>query len=149
MRSSLQDRLAPAVERQRSLDEALAKRRRGLGLGVLLGAGVIAEHLEPPAVQLAQPALDRDFPVGMLAEEPADDPYPDRLARLWRTRQCRRGISLGHDATDQRSVERLQVAGVAALIGQVERLVRPDHFGEIPGRSAMLDLVTQRDQLLA
>ena len=43
-----------------------------VGLRVAPGADVIAEKLEPAAIQLAEPALDRDLPVGMQEEEAAE-----------------------------------------------------------------------------
>ena len=69
-----QDGLAPALERQRSLHEAVAGLGGDAGVTIRLRAGVIAEDPEAGSVQLRKPALDRNLPVRMLTEEAADDP---------------------------------------------------------------------------
>src|SRR6202023_2145047 len=100
-------------------------------------------QLKPAAGEAAEPALDRDFPVRMLPEEAADNRDPDRLAGLRRRRQFRRPEARSHDAADHGAVDRLEIAIILTLIGQVERLVRTDRVGAVAGRRAALDLVAQ------
>ena len=76
-----EDRLPPGVERQRAADETLAQRCGRFSLGVAFVRDVIAEQPKPAAVELAEPALDRDFPVRMLPEEAADDRQLEQARR--------------------------------------------------------------------
>src|ERR1700686_4265518 len=81
MRRVVQDRAPPRIQRQRALDEAFAQRRRHIGLGIPLGAGMIAGYTKPGPVEPAEPTLDWNLPVRVPPEKPADDAEPDRLAR--------------------------------------------------------------------
>src|SRR5215468_2047024 len=103
MRRVRENCASPGLERERPLDEALAQRRGHLCLPVSFDARVIAEQTKLVAIEHFQPALDRDLPVRMLAEETADDAEPDRLVRRRRGRQRRWRKSGPHDATDERS----------------------------------------------
>src|SRR5262249_22521377 len=117
---------APALDRERPADEALAQSGRRLGLRVRARVGRIAEQPEPGAIELAEPALDRDLPVRMVTEESADDADPDGLFRLRRWRERRRRIALRHDPADEFAIARLQLAVVLSLVGEIERLLRTD-----------------------
>src|ERR1700730_2039880 len=80
----VQDHVAPTLHRQRPLYKAIAVARRLLGCGIFLNPGVITEDLKPPAVDLAEPAPNRNFPNGMLPEEPADNAKSYALVGPWR-----------------------------------------------------------------
>src|SRR6266566_2337503 len=53
---------------------------------------------------------------------------------------------LGHDATDQLSVDRLKISIVSTLIGEIERLMRSDRLGKTGKASRSLDVAAQRRQ---
>src|ERR1700759_320457 len=76
-----QDDLPPALDRKRSLDEALTVLAGHRRLRVLHAAGVIAEHLEAVAIELRDPTLDADLPYRVLMKEAADNADANRLAR--------------------------------------------------------------------
>jgi len=77
----VQYRATPGIERPRALDEAFAQCLRGVGLAVPFAAGVIAGHLKSIPVQHLEPSLDRDLPIRVLPEKPANDTQFDRLMR--------------------------------------------------------------------
>src|ERR1019366_6020942 len=65
----IQDRRAPAVDRQGPPNKAIAKLDGPFRFGVLFDPGMIAEDLETFAIDLAEPAFDRYLPIGMRPEE--------------------------------------------------------------------------------
>src|SRR5580700_1534113 len=115
MRRILRDRRPPRIERTWPRNKTLAQRGCYLGLAVLLDAGVIAEYAKARPVEHLQPALDRNLPVRMLAEEAADDGEPDRFVRSGSGRHVEGLVSGSHDLADGRTELRLQLAIVAAL----------------------------------
>src|SRR5260370_20554737 len=122
----VQDCAPPCIERQRALHETSAQCRGHMGLSIPLCARVIAGDMESRSVQLLEPSLDRDLPIRVLSEEPADDTKADRLPRTWRGWQNGRIVSRSHHAANHRAVQGLKLSIVTALIGQIKRLV-PAH----------------------
>ena len=92
---------------------------------------MIAEYFKPFAIELAEPALNWNLPVGMVAKKAADDAYPHSLARLERRGERRIWKSLRHNPAHSRPVKCLQISIVATLVGQIERLARANRSGEI------------------
>src|ERR1700730_7126353 len=105
----LQDHLAPTVDRQWPLYKAIAEAGRLLGRGIFLDPGVITDDLKPPAVDLAEPTADRNFPNRMLPEEPADNAESYALVGPWRGGESSRGVPLGHDPAHERAVNAREI----------------------------------------
>src|SRR5262249_42599294 len=76
VRRIVQDRLSPAVEWQWALNETAAECGSNRSLRIRFRPRVIAKYLEPGTVNVAEPPSDRNLPVGMLEEVPADDTNP-------------------------------------------------------------------------
>src|SRR6266480_879742 len=107
-----QNRLPPTLQRSPPLHETIAERGGELGHVVRSGSRVITQQLKTPAVQLAEPALNRNFPDRMLVKEPADDSDFHRLVRSRRTSDFRGRASFGHCPAHQRAVEALELSVV-------------------------------------
>jgi hypothetical protein len=140
----LRDNLAPAIDRQRPLHETIAQAGRLLGCGVLLEARVVAEDPEAPAIDLAQPAADGDFPNGVMPEESADDAKPDGFVRVRRRRERRLRITRGHDPAHQRTIDAGELAIVVSLVGEKERLGRSHGLGPFSRHRLPVDVCAQR-----
>jgi len=127
------DGVAPRRPRPAAHDKLVAERCRAQGRRILHAAGVVAEDLEPLAVQAGEPAADQQLPNSMLEEEAADDADPDLFVRSRRRCQRHGRRQLGHDPADQRAVEALQRPVIVSLVGQEERLVGADAGGKRGG----------------
>ena len=147
MRRVGEDFPPPALDVERAMHEAVAQRGGRIGLLVVDDAEMIAGHLEAAAVELADPALDRNFPVGMAEEKAADHADADRLARRGRRRQRRRRKLPRHRARNHLAVDALQRAVVAALIGEQKRLAGAERLDQIALKLAGLDILAQGAQL--
>ncbi len=118
-----------------------------VGFGVAHGAGIVAEDLEARAVELAEPALDRNFPVGMQVKEAADDADAQRLVRRRRRRHGHGGELLRDDARDHAAIDALQFAVVLGLVGEQKRLPWRDRRAQVADELARRDIVAERAQL--
>src|SRR5665213_4461190 len=107
-------------------------------------AQVITGHMEAFAVELADPAFDRNLPVGVAIEEGADDADADRLARRRWWRQGRGRILPPDDARYHFAVDLLQRAVVAALIGQQKRMPGTAGLHRIALQHAGLRILAKR-----
>ena len=148
VRGILRNLLAPALDWQRALDEAVAQLARRLGLAVLRRRRVIAEHLELFAIELRKAPLDQELPDRVTAKQPGDNADSHPLARSRRRRELCVRIAFGHRAAHQRSVHALQFAVVVALIGQMDRLARCNSCRKIALDAAMVEIATQSRQTL-
>src|SRR6202040_3982790 len=110
------------------------------------GAGVIAGDMKSVPIQILQPTLDRNLPVRVLSEKPADDTEPDRLVRARRAWQNRRRVSRSHYPANQRPIQDLKLSIVMALIGQIERLMEADGFRKTSGSAGAFDIRRQFSQ---
>src|ERR1700674_5752944 len=84
-------------------------------------------------VQHLEPSRDRNLPIRVLPEKAADDAEPDRFARARRVRQDSRRVSRSHNSAHEPPIEDLKLSIVAALIGQIKRLMRADRLRENSG----------------
>src|SRR5216683_38939 len=84
-------------------------------------------------VELLEPSLDRDFPIRVLPEKPADDAQPDRLVRTWRVWQNRRRVFRSENFASERPIQGLKLSIVTALIREIKRLVGADRLRENSG----------------
>ena len=116
MRLVGEDLVAPTGHVEIAMHEALAQRSSGFRRGIARLAEVISEQSELAAVEFAQPALDRNLPVGVRVEEAADNTDTDRLARRGRRRQRRRREQPRHNAANHAAVQALQIGVIKSLI---------------------------------
>jgi hypothetical protein len=81
-----EDFTPPAVSVESAMNKPVALAGSGIRLLVMNGAEMVTGHMEAAAVELADPALDRNFPVRVAVKKTADDAEADRLAgrRRWR-----------------------------------------------------------------
>src|ERR1700750_724190 len=87
---------------------------------------MVAEYFETLTVQLAHPALERNFPVRVRVKMAAHEAHADRVARF-RRRKRRALTKLSPNVPPgQRPIESLQIPVVAALIGEIKRLAVRD-----------------------
>src|SRR2546430_14297102 len=129
----VQYRAPPGIERQRALDEMIAQCGGLVGLAIPLGARVIARHMKPIPIQHLEPSLDRDLPIRVLPDKPANDTQFDRLMRARRLWQDGRLVSRSHNFANKRAIQGLKLPIVTALIGQIERLMGADRLRERRG----------------
>ena len=134
----------PAFSIENAMHEAVAHDGGDVGLRIVHDAEVIAGHVEAAAIKLADPALDRNFPVGVAVEEAADDADADRLARRGRWRQRRRRKLARHRAGDHFAVDLLQLAIVAALIGEKKRLPGAEGLDQIALQQSGIEVFASR-----
>ncbi len=146
MRSIGNDGRPPLLDRHRALHEPIEHRLGDVALPIAQRAGMIADQGEAGPVQPRDPTPGRQAPDRMVAEMPADETDPDRLARLRRIGKRHRQVSSGGRPADEVAVETLQRVIVAPLIGQVERLGRADPRGE-RRRAVRIGIGRQRVQL--
>src|SRR5665213_699595 len=131
-----------------AMDEAITQADGDVGLRVMQRAKMIAGDIEAAPVELADPALDRNLPVGMAIIEGANDADADRLAQRRRRRQRRRQIVTRDNARYHLAIDLLQRAVVAALIGQQERMPCTDRLDRVALQYAGIDVYAQRVQFL-
>src|SRR5215470_19922282 len=107
---------------------------------------MIAHHMEATAVELTDPAFDRNFPVGVTIEKAADDADTDRLARCrWRGKGSGGKPARDHFA-DHLAIDLLQRAIVAALVCKQERMSRADGLDQVAPEDAAFDIIQQLAQ---
>src|SRR5450631_3832284 len=148
MRRVGEDFPPPAFSVECAMHETVANAGSDVGLLIMDYAEVIAGHMEAAPIKLADPALDRNLPVGVAEEEAADDADADRLAGRGRWRQRRRRKLTRDNAGNHLAIDLLQLAVVAALIGEQEWVLGADRLDEIALQEAGIDVTTQRAQLL-
>ena len=132
----------PAFSVESAMHEAVAHAGGDVGLIIMDDTEVIASHAEAAPIELVDPAFDRNLPVGVAEEEAANDADADRLAGRGRWRQ-RRGRKVTRDnAGYHLAIELLQLAVVAALIGEQERLLGADGLDKIALQEPRIDVFT-------
>src|SRR3954451_14510260 len=100
----------------------MAELPRQRGFGILAAAGVIARHLEPFGVQLADSDSDADLPDRVLVEKAGDNADPHRFILGRRRREFGWAVALQDHVRGQAAEQALQLAIVPTLVGQEERL---------------------------
>src|ERR1035437_1652262 len=171
MRRVGEDFPPPAFSVEYAMHETVANAGGDVGLLIMDYTEVIASHAEAAPIKLADPALYRNLPVGVAEEEAADDADADRLAgrgggvgggkeeaaaeaggdrragggggRRGRGRKMTRDNAGNHLAIDL-----LQLAVVAALIGEQKWLLGAHGLDEIALQESRIDVFTQCAQLL-
>src|SRR5262249_20835404 len=133
------DRLPPALDGERSLLEPVAERCGDLGDRISLRASVVSEQLESSSIELAQPPADGHPPDRMPPEETADDADPHALARIGPGWERTLRVSLGYDATGDRTICPLEVPIVHPLISEVEGQIRAEPGGNVSCQLAAFD----------
>src|SRR5215510_14729615 len=118
-----------------------------LGLGIGDRPGVIAKQAKPAAVELGDPALQRNLPDRMPPKETRDEPDTHGLVRRGRSRHCCTRIAQRNPPTCQRAMDRRQMAVVPALILKVKGQMTSETINEV-GHRAALDIVVELRQLL-
>src|SRR5262249_1302015 len=96
-----QNGLPPFLDREWSLNKALATLNRNLCLGVGHRPGVIAEQTKPLAVELGHPSLEWNLPNGMPPEEAAHNADTDRVIGCGRFWHWRAWIALRNEPASQ------------------------------------------------
>src|ERR1035437_590656 len=148
MRRVGEDFPPPAFSVEYAMHETVANAGGDVGLLIMDYTEVIASHAEAAPIKLADPALYRNLPVGVAEEEAADDADADRLAGRgwWR---WRRGRKMTRDnAGNHLAIDLLQLAVVAALIGEQKWLLGAHGLDEIALQESRIDVFTQCAQLL-
>src|ERR1700741_1458652 len=97
---------------------------------------MVAGHMEATAVELTDPAFDRNFPVGVTEEKAADDADTDRLARGRGRGKGRCGKPARDHFADHFAIDLLQRAVVAALVCKQEGMARADGLDQIAPENA-------------
>src|SRR5215470_16029941 len=109
---------------------------------------MIAHHMEATAVELTDPAFDRNFPVGVTIEKAADDADTDRLVRCrWRGKGSCGKPACDH-FTDHLAIDLLQRAIVVALVCEQEGMSRADGLDQIALEDTALHIMKQLAQFL-
>src|SRR5450631_302507 len=108
MRRVAENFAPPAFDVEDAVHEAVANAGGGVGLLVMDDAEVIAGHMKAAAVELADPALQRDLPIRVAEKEAADDADADRLAGRGRRRQRRGGKVTRDIAGNHLAIDLLQ-----------------------------------------
>src|ERR1035437_1911891 len=148
MRRVGEDFPPPAFSVEYAMHETVANAGGDVGLLIMDYTEVIASHAEAAPIKLADPALYRNLPVGVAEEEAADDADADRLAGRGWWRQ-RRGRKMTRDnAGNHLAIDLLQLAVVAALIGEQKWLLGAHGLDEIALQESRIDVFTQCAQLL-
>src|SRR5262245_23091767 len=130
-----------------ALHEPLTMLDGELGFGIGDRPGVIAKQAKPAAVELGDPALQRNLPDRMPPKETRDAPDTHGLVRRGRSRHCCARIALRNQPTCQRAMDRLQVAVVPALIRKIKGQMTSETIDEV-GHRAALDIVAELRQML-
>src|SRR5262249_37880824 len=109
-------------------------------------AEMVAGHMEATAIELTDPAFDRNFPVGVTVEKAADDSDTDRLTGC----RWRRKGSCGKPARDHLAyhlaIDLLQRAIVVALVCKQEGMPRADGLDQIALENTAFDVIEQLAQ---
>src|ERR1700687_4366662 len=99
------------------------------------------------AVELSEPPFDRNLPIRVPPEKPADDTQPDRLARIRRVWQIRRRVSRSHNFADKRTIQGLKFSIVKTLIREIERLMGADRIHQRRSRIGTFHIRGQLGQV--
>src|SRR6476661_747941 len=148
MRRIGEDLTPPTVSVESAMNKPVAQAGSSIRLLVMKGAEMITGHIEAAAVELADPALDRNFPVGVAVKKTADDADADRLPGRRRWRQRRRRKPASDHFADHLTVDLLQGAVVATLVGEQEGMSGANRLDQIALEYAAFHVIEQLTQLL-
>src|SRR5262249_9456393 len=119
MRSICEDCLTPFVEASRALHETIAYLRCYVGLAVMSGADVIAQHLEALAIKFGYPAFD-DLPNRMRVKKSRDESNFDFFSSQSLARRAGGRVSRPDHVIHNGAIQFLKFVIIHALAGQIE-----------------------------